>query len=203
VPRPPLKLATLALVAGVALGGCGIADPYAATHPSPSATTPSSSTLTSASTSTDADPAPERGGAISPGEQAAQDGLARNAAQPTPQGALELYAQLDINWTAHTVESVQQHLATISLAQARAQALQAAASYGRDATLHQSAVANSGHVVAIAQSLALAGQWVLVTSEQTTGEGDYTGLPPALHVTYAQVTHTSSGWVVSEWAPQN
>lgn len=202
MPRPRLKLATLALAAGVALSGCGIADPYAATHPSPSAATPSSSTLTSASTSTDADPAPERGGTISPGDQAAQDRLARSAAQPTPQAALELYAQLDINWTAHTVESVQQHLAAISLAQARAQAIQAAASYGRDATLRQSAVANTGHVVAIAQSLAPAGQWVLVTSEQTTGQGDYTGLPPTLHVTYAQVTHTSSGWVVSEWAPQ-
>jgi hypothetical protein len=201
LPRPRLKLATLALAAGVALGGCGIADPYATTHPSPSATTPSSSTSTS--TSTDADPAPERGGTIPPGDQAAQDRVARSAAQPTPQAALELYAQLYMNWTPHTVESVQQHLAAISLAQARAQALQAAASYGRDATLRQSAVANSGHVVAIAHSLAPSGQWVLVTSEQTTGQGDYTGLPPALHVTYAQVTHTSLGWVVSEWAPQN
>jgi hypothetical protein len=64
-------------------------------------------------------------------------------------------------------------------------------------------VANSGHVVAITSSITTPGQWVLVTSEQTTGKGDYAGLPPTLHITYAQVTRASSGWIVSEWAPQN
>jgi len=199
LPLRNLRSATLALAASVALGGCGIADPYAAKHPSPSARPPSTST----STSTDADPAPERGGTIPAGDQAAQGRLVRGAGQPTPQAALELYAGLYINWSAHTVESVQRHLAEISLDQARAQALQAAASYGRDATLSQSAVANSGHVVTVAQSLVTPGHWVLVTSERTTGQGDYVGLPPTLHVTYAQVIDIPTGWVVSEWAPQN
>jgi len=156
LPLRNLRSATLALAASVALGGCGIADPYAAKHPSPSARPPSTST----STSTDADPAPERGGTIPAGDQAAQGRLVRGAGQPTPQAALELYAGLYINWSAHTVESVQRHLAEISLDQARAQALQAAASYGRDATLSQSAVANSGHVVTVAQSLVTPG-WVV------------------------------------------
>jgi len=199
LPLRHLRSATLALATCVALGGCGIADPYAAKHPSPSARPLSTST----STSTNADPAPERGGTIPAGDLAAQGRLTRDARQPTPQAALELYARLYINWSAHTVVSVQRHLAAISVDQARAQALQAAASYGRDSTLRESAVANSGHLVTVAQSLATPGQWVLVTSEQTTGQGDYADLPPTVHVTYAQVTHTSSGWVVSEWAPQN
>jgi hypothetical protein len=198
--RSRFTCAVLGAAGAVVLGGCGIADPYAGKHPSAAVT--SQSALASSS-STDAEPVPERGGTIPAGAQAAQQRVAGGAGQVTPQAALALYARLDTNWSARTVESLQQHLAAISVGQARAQALQAAASYRSDATLQASAVANSGHLVTIAQSLATPGQWVLVTSERTTGKGDYAGLPPTLHVTYAQVTHTSSGWVVSEWAPQN
>ena len=81
--------------------------------------------------------------------------------------------------------------------------MQAAASYTRDETLTQSNVANSGHLVAITSSVTTPEQWVLVTSEQTSGTGDYAGLPSTLHVIYAQVTRAASGFVVSEWAPQN
>ena len=44
---------------------------------------------------------------------------------------------------------------------------------------------------------------MLVTREQTTGQGDYAGLPPTLHVIYAQLTATANGWVVTRWQPQN
>jgi hypothetical protein len=44
---------------------------------------------------------------------------------------------------------------------------------------------------------------VIVTSEHTTGSGDYTGLPAAAHVTYAHLTHTPHGWVIDQWSPQN
>jgi hypothetical protein len=47
-----------------------------------------------------------------------------------------------------------------------------------------------------------AGQWVIVTSETTTGQGDYQGLRAQLHVTYAQLAHTPGGWVVSQWEPR-
>jgi hypothetical protein len=129
--------------------------------------------------------------------------VAADAAQQTPQVALERYARVYVNWTADRVAGVQRELATLSAGQARAQALQAAASYTRDQTLTQSNVANSGHLVAITPSVPTPGQWVLVTSEQTSGTGEYAGLPSTLHVIYAQVTRTPSGWVVSEWAPQN
>ena len=73
-----------------------------------------------------------------------------------------------------------------------------------DSTLASSQVANSGQVIAIAPELAgAAGDWVVVTREPTTGQGDYQGLPATLHVTYAQLTHTPDGFVVSLWAPQN
>ena len=129
--------------------------------------------------------------------------VSAGAARPTPPAALKQYAHLYVNWTADTVAAVQRELASLSEGQARAQAMQAAASYTRDQTLTHSGVANSGHLVAVTPSLTTPGQWVLVTSEQTTGKGDYSGLPPTLHVIYAQVTRTPKGWVVSEWAPQN
>ena len=62
--------------------------------------------------------------------------------------------------------------------------------------------ANSGQVVAIAPGEGPdAGQWVIVTEEHTTGTGGYAGLPPAPHVTLAQVSHLDGGWIVSAWNP--
>jgi hypothetical protein len=193
----------LAASAAVALAGCGLTDPYTANQPSSSVTSSTATPTTPSTTTTNADPAPERGGTIPRGARTTQSQLATGAAQPTPQSALEQYARLYVNWSARTVADDQRELAAISVDQARAQALQAATSYAHDQTLQQSGVANSGHLVAITSSITTRGQWVLVTSEQTTGKGDYAGLPPTLHVTYAQVTRASSGWVVSEWAPQN
>jgi hypothetical protein len=194
--RPTAALLLLALGA-VALAGCGITDPYSPKQPT--ATT----TGTSTAIVTNADPAPERGGAIPADARAAQSRIAPSASRATPDAALEQYARLYVNWNARTVVSIQRQLAALSIGQARAQALQAAASYTRDQTLAQSGVANSGHLVAITPSLTTRGLWVLVTSEQTTGKGDYSRLPPTLHVIYAGLTRTASGFVVSEWAPQN
>jgi hypothetical protein len=193
----------LAASAAVALAGCGLTDPYTDKQPSTSVPDSTATPTTKSTTATNADPAPERGGTISPAARGTQSQLAAGAGRPAPQSALEQYARLYVNWSARTVADDQRELAALSVDQARAQALQAAARYAQDQTLQQSGVANSGHLVAITSSIVTPGQWVLVTSEHTTGKGDYAGLPPTLHVTYAQVTRASSGWVVSEWAPQN
>jgi hypothetical protein len=193
----------LAASTAVALAGCGLTDPYTAKQPASSVTSSTPTPIAPSATTTNADPVPERGGTIPAGTRATQSHVAIGARQPTPQSVLEHYARLYVNWSARTVADDQREVAAISVDQARAQALQAAASYAHDQTLQQSGVANSGHLVAITSSITTPGQWVLVTSEQTTGKGDYAGLPPTLHVTYAQVIRASSGWVVSEWAPQN
>ena len=202
MPAPP-KTAGIALLA-VLLTGCGIRDPYTNTTAASSTSTAARSTAPAASTVTNADPAPERGGTIPQAARAAQSQLAASAGAPTPQAALERYASRYVNWTAQTVMSVQRQLAAISLGQARAQALQAAASYAHDRALNASRVANHGSVISIARGHgAAAAWWVIVTQEQTTGTGDYTGLPATDHVTYAQLQHTRSGWIVSQWSPQN
>ncbi|MGO9972688.1 MAG: hypothetical protein ACLP01_07755 [Solirubrobacteraceae bacterium] len=187
---------TALVILAAALGGCGISNPYTSSN----ATTAAAAPPVSTATATDADPTSERGGSIPRAAQHNQ--LATNAAEPTPQTALERYARLYINWTANTVATVQHELAAISTGQARAQALQAAASYGHDSTLQASQVANSGSVIAIAAGHGpAAGSWVIVTQETTTGSGDYAGLPPTDHVTDAQLAHTRNGWIVSSWSP--
>jgi hypothetical protein len=195
MPRRAITHVLPAFLVAAVLAGCGIADPYTSK--------PATTSTTASPATTNGDPAPERGGTVPNGARTAQARVAAGAGLPTAQSALERYARLYVNWTAGTVASVQRQLATLSTGQARAQALQAAASYTRDQALARSGVANTGHLVAIGPSLANRGQWVLVTSEQTTGIGDYSELPATLHVTYAQVTRSRSGWVVSEWAPQN
>ena len=190
-----------AMLAAVTLTGClSIHDPDSTP---PGATHTTATATATVGTVADADPVPERGGRIPPVARASQTRLGAGAAQSTPAAALERYATLWANWTAGTLIARQKQLAGISLGQARAQALQAAASFQHDSTLTASHVANSGRVIAITPNLTNNGEWVVVTSEATTGQGDYTGLPGTLHVTYAQLTHTRHGFVVSQWSPQN
>ena len=198
-PRRALRLA-VALALTAALAGCGITDPYAGR----ALPTTIASTASTSSTPQAGDPVPERGGTIPPRAQTAQQQLGAGAGARTPQAALSRYARLEINWNAGDVGRVQRELAAISLGQARAEALQAAASDGRDSVLQNSKVANSGAVVGVAQGQGTAaGRWVIVTAESTTGAGAYAGLPAALHVTYATLTRTRSGWIVETWRPQN
>ena len=197
--RPVLRNGTALLIAAIGAGGvtgCAINDPYA------SHSTPTSHT-THVVLPDAGDPAPERGGTVPAATKTAERNTAA-AGQLTPQAALIRYADLDVNWSAFDVVARQRQLALISLGQAHAQALQAAASAQSDQLLIRSRVVNTGQVVAVARGQGPATQdWVLVTREQTTGEGDYAGLPATLHVTYATVVHTREGWVVNSWSPQN
>jgi len=197
--RPVLRNGMALLIAAIGAGGvtgCAISDPYA------SHSTPTSHT-THVVLPDAGDPAPERGGTVPAATKTAERNTAA-AGQLTPQAALIRYADLDVNWSAFDVVARQRQLALISLGQARAQALQAAASAQSDQLLIRSRVVNTGQVVAVARGQGPATQdWVLVTREQTTGEGDYAGLPATLHVTYATVVHTREGWVVNSWSPQN
>jgi len=188
------------LVAGELAGCAGIANPYQTA----STATKSTSTPTAATPADTGDPTPERNGTVPGHDQGVIDRLGAGAGRTSPQAALARYAELYVNWTAAGVAAKQRQLATMSLGQARAQALQAATTLARDPELTKSAVSNAGRVVAIAPGQgAAAGLWVVVTREQTIGKGDYAGLPPTLHVTYAELTRTTNGWVVTQWQPKN
>jgi len=173
--------------------GCSLQHPYSPpASPAPAPSAPDAG-----------DPASERGGQIPAAAQAAQNALAPDGPQPTAQAALARYAQAAVNWTWRDLTTVQRRLAQISLGQARAQAVQTAASASADSTLRAQQITNSGQPVSIAPGQgAAAGRWVVVTREHTTGHGAYAGLPLTLHVTYAQVVHTAQGFVVSQWEPQ-
>lgn len=199
----PRALVTI-LTGCLATAGCGITDPYHSrtVRPRPSAARPQTTATT---TPADAgDPVPERGGTVPATAQATHQTVTDRAAASTAQAAVERYARLDINWRASTLVAQQRQLAQISLGQARAVALQAAAGAARDPELIRSHVVNRGQIVAVTPGAGPAGgRWVIVTAETTTGTDDYSALPAAIHVTYAQVTHTASGWIVSQWSPQN
>jgi len=184
----------VAALAALALAGCSLHSPYSsASGPATVATAPNAG-----------DPPPERNGHIPLAAQAAQIALEPGAAQRTPEAALARYSQIAVNWNWRNLAAVQHHLASISLGQARAQALQAAAGASTGSNLGAQRITNSGQPIAIAPGRGpAAGRWVIVTRERTTGQGAYAGLPPTLHVTYAQTTHTRHGYVVSQWTPQN
>jgi hypothetical protein len=127
------------------LAGCaGISDPYRTPASKPSRSAPTSTSTSSTSTTTTAaadagDPRAERGGSIPAGARAAQDQLAVDAGSVSPRAAIERYARLYVNWQSSTLAARQRELASISLGQARAQALQAAASAAQDPELTKKA----------------------------------------------------------------
>jgi hypothetical protein len=182
------RLSALGAAATIALSGCGVTNPYHATARS----RPPVSVAPGAPPDGDADGPPRPRWPVA-------------VAGATPEGALARYAEIYLNWDAGDVVAHQRELAAISLGEARGQA-QLAAAHARAAhrQLEQTQITNSGQPIAIAHgSGPAAGQWVIVTSETTRGQGAYQGLPATLHIIYARVTHTPQGWVVVGWQPQN
>jgi hypothetical protein len=219
--RAKLTAATAAVLCATTLAGCGLSNPYqgkrAAAHSAASWTTTSARTTTpAAATSTattatlptttpsnlNADPPSERDGTVPAAVRAAENRV-RGAGSPTARAAVRRYARLYINWTASTLQRDQRKLAKLAIGAARLQAQQAAATGASNPQLKRDHVSNRGEVVSISPgSQPAEGLWVIVTSETTGGQGQYQGLPAELHVTYAKVTHTRQGWVISQWMPQ-
>ena len=204
-------LTSAGTLAAICLTGCGITNPYpgrsgvSSTSETAAAPTSTSTTAMSVtSTAADAlDPTPERHGTIPARALAAEDRAGRAAGSPTARGAVLRYAALYVNWTARDLPARQRQLARLSVGAARQLALQEAASAPTDRALRTSHVANHGQVISAQPGSGPAvGRWVIVTREQTTGQGSYHGLPAQLHVTYAIATHARQGWEVSLWSPQ-
>jgi hypothetical protein len=151
------------------------------------------------------DPPDERNGTTRKDQAARQDTPPASATARTPKAALRRYAQLYTNWQATGLPARVHELATLAIGTARLAAEQIAASSAltiSELTAHH--VQNTGIVLAIAPGKGPAdGQWIVVTQEQTTGTGAYTGLPPSLHLILAQTTRLHDGWTISGWSPQN
>ena len=122
-----------------------------------------------------------------------------------PALAVRAFAIGYINWTAATVTGRMRGLATLSVGQARAEVLQAAAATAHDYELRRGGVANSGTVEAVAPLTGGDGRFAVVTRERTTATGTaaYRGLAPSWHVAIATVQRAGGGWVVSGWQPEN
>jgi hypothetical protein len=122
--------------------------------------------------------------------------------EDSPERALRRYAVVYINWSAAQLTARERELADLSIGAARLTAQQTAAGTGLVSQLTEDHVSNRGDVVAISRAEGQAGgDWVVVTSEHTSGAGPYAGLPAGFHVTLARVTHLRAGWAVSSWRP--
>jgi hypothetical protein len=213
--HPQLTRLLVSVAFALMLAGCGLSDPYrdhtTQRHPSrvaPQTPTPTPpSTLTASGLTTAgaaADPPSERNGTVPAAIKAAANRVSPTAGSPTPRAAVLRYTHLYVNWSSGQLVARQLKLAEISIGAAKLQAKQAAASTTADTQLTADHVTNHGQIVSDQPgSGPAAGKWVIVTTEKTVGAGDYQGLPAAVHVTYATVTHLSSGWVISQWAPQS
>ena len=201
------RRAAAVLAAGVltaSLAGCATSlhDPDAHAGLGGSSTT-ATTTATSATILTTATAGPPTGGTVPAPIAKLQNGVTPGSALPTPQAALTRFAQTWGTWTSATIPAVQTRLAAMSIGSARDQAKQAIASYHADPQMRNGGLTSTTKVVAVAQGVgAAAGSWVVTVTEKLGGTGQ-ADLPATLHVNYAKVTHNASGWVVSEWSPQN
>ena len=177
-----------ALALCAVVGGCGIADPYR-TATSPPARRVIGPPARPSAGETDGPPAARHPSAAAAGR---------------PQALIARYAQLYLNWTPSSLIEHQRQLASMSLGQARGQAQLSAAQAERARQEGRLVLSNQGQALAIAPGRGpAAGRWVIVTSELTSGQAAYAGLPPTLHIIYAQLTRSRGGWVITAWQPQN
>jgi hypothetical protein len=142
-----------------------------------------------------------------PGEREGSAPPQRQAAPPapatSPQSAVERFADGYINWSYQTLAADEQHLAASAVGEARASELQARQQTERDSALARGHVFNTGTVVTVALVKGAGGNvWACVTKEQTGGEGEYTELAAAYHVTLATVARVPGGWSVRSWRPE-
>jgi hypothetical protein len=124
----------------------------------------------------------------------------------SPVQAVQVFADVYINWTAATVATHLRLLAEASVGQARSAMTLAAAQAGRDSDLQRGGVANSGTVEAIAPVTGERDVYAVVTRERTTATHTtaYHGLAPAWHVTLATVVRAQHGlWTLSGWQPES
>jgi hypothetical protein len=197
----PNATAPLVLIlALISLSGCGASS--TSSVPSPLgrdfAASPSSAAAAAAQSG---DPPAERHGTI-PQSSANKEDTPSSLA-PSPQTALLRYGCLYTNWQAASLPTVERQLASLAVGPARLTVEQLAASASIVAELARNHVQNRGIVLAIAPGRGpAAGQWIVVTQEESTGTGPYAGLPPTLHVTLASTEHLEHGWVISSWIPR-
>jgi hypothetical protein len=193
------------VVAGLLLAGCGGSreQPVALGRSlTPTRAAHTTTRSAEASPAPVGDPSRERDGQIPQPLAAAQDHPAAAGLASSPVAALRRYALAYTNWQAAGLPARERELAKLAIGAARLTADQTAAAQSGAAALIADHVANAAQVVAIAPGQGPdAGEWVIVTEEQTTGSGAYAGLPAGPHVTLARVTHLPGGWAVSEWDP--
>ncbi len=184
-----------AMVAAMALGGCGLTVGGTAGSSHPVATGTAAQTRATVARA-------QRTHEIStPAPRDKPIGGWRDPVQ-----AVQVFAWWYINWTPDTVASRLRVLAQIAVGQARSAMTLAAGQVGGDGALKLGGIANSGKVEGIAPVTGEDNVYAVVTRERTTATHTdaYQSLRPAWHVTLATVTPIAGGlWTISGWQPEN
>jgi len=191
----------LAVIAGLAVSGCGLTLDRAASSSAASA----SRTTTTATASRPTTPsrlalAQRTHEYPTPAPRQTVPGGWRSPVQ-----AVSVFALTYINWTAATVSVRLRALADVTVGQARSAMSLAATETDRDYELRRGGIANAGVVVVVAPVRGAANEYAVVTRELTTATNTsaYRGLAPTWHVSLATVTRVTGGlWVLSNWQPE-
>jgi hypothetical protein len=191
----PITL-TLLVVLAVAVGGCGLHDPYQNTTTTTTAKRATTPTATGPRiVDNEVQPTHPR---HNPKQRLA------TAPAPSATTAIQRFAALYVNWTYRTIAEHRRALAAMAVGDAAAAQRRGAAQVQSDGELRIGKVENHGKIVSVARDRTArsADRYVVVTRETTTGEGTYQGLPAGYHVTLATAARVSGGFAVSDWEPQ-
>ena len=204
--RPQLIPTAIALVAAGLLAGCGITDPDRPAAPAATPTAAKAASSSSTTTAADAgDPPAERNGHVPAAATAAETRLPAGAATEHPTRSGDPATRgLYINWTAAQADrrptpprADLDRRRPVTGPAGRCDGLNRHPARPKPRLEHRAGDQRPARGRSRGRPV---GDRDL---RENARQRRLQGLPAQLHVTYAVVTDTSQGWVISQWAPQN
>jgi hypothetical protein len=181
-------IALLALLAAVvvAIGGCGVSDPY----------TESTQEEEAAARPADREPMKEPAPDPDPGAPP------KEVIPATPQGTLRYAASLAGNWKGAGATRAYSKLAALSTGSARAEFTKLAAQSELDVQAAVGYASTRASVAAVSVKGKGGFREAVVVTKQQIASAELTHLPAEYKVTLATVTRWGKGWAISSWEPQ-
>jgi hypothetical protein len=180
-------IALLALLAAavVAIGGCGVGDPYAESSREESAARPG-----------DREPMKEPAQDPDPGAPPGEVILA------TPQATLRYAASLAGNWEGAGATRAYSKLAALSTGAARAEFTKTASQAELNVQAALGYTRSQAAVAAVSVKGTGGFREAVIVTKQRIASAELAHLPAEYKVTLATVTRWGRGWAISDWEPQ-
>jgi hypothetical protein len=182
--RPVALLAVLA-AAVVAIGGCGVGNPYAETTKEEGEAPP-------------ADREPMKEPARDPDAGAPPEEII----VATPRGTLRYAAALAGNWEGAGARRAYSKLAALSTGSARAEFTKIASQAELDVQAAVGYTRTHASVAAVSVKGTGGFREAVIVTKQRIASAELTHLPAEYKVTLATLTRWGRGWAISDWEPQ-